>query len=90
MYLYYNCGIFTLFRNKKQFSSYYDMLNPHGHDACIKLKISVKFIFLLALALIIWAMSCAKVGPGYQTEHGWVAARVNVNWTGIGQCFGGA
>ena len=50
----------------------------------------VKFVFVLAVAMIIWSMSCAKVGPGYQTDHGYVAARVHVTWPNMSQCFGGA
>ena len=47
----------------------------------------VKLVFVVALAMVIWTLSCAQVGPSRQTAHGIQAAPTT--WPNMSQCFGG-
>lgn len=46
----------------------------------------IKLAFVVALAMIIWTLSCAQVGPSRQTENGIRGAPTT--WPNMSQCFG--
>ena len=51
----------------------------------LKLWTSVKIVAVLVVLIVVWCLSCAQVGPGRQTDHGY---SVPTTWPNMSQCFG--